>query len=131
MPEHVHLLARPDEDAPLHVALRSIKLSVAQRAITRCRETDAPVLNRIKCSNGAVRFWLKGGGFDQNVRDLAEFQRHVRYIHRNPLARGLVERPEDWRFSSVRWWMGNRDGELPCDPPLGDPRGWSRWRGYV
>jgi hypothetical protein len=27
------------------------------------------------------------------------------YIHMNPVRAGLVERPEDYRFSSVRFWQ--------------------------
>jgi putative transposase len=134
MPEHIHLLVRPPpppDDMPLDRVLLWIKLSTAQRVIKRWRELDAPILARITRDDGSPRFWQKGGGFDRNVRDLAEFQRHVKYIHQNPVERGLVERPEDWRFSSVRWWMGQREGELSCDPPPGDPRGWEGWKGYV
>jgi len=117
MPEHVHLLMRPHPGSRLDAALRSLKTSVAKRVIARWRELDAPILERILTSDGAVRFWQKGGGFDRNVRDEGEFCRAVRYIHRNPVERGLVERPEDWRWSSVRWWMGEREGEIECDPP--------------
>lgn len=64
-------------------------------------------------------------------RDEREFCKAVRHIHRNPLEHGLVERPEDWRWSSVRWWMGRRDGECPCDPPPGDPAMWAAWEGFM
>ena len=30
----------------------------------------------------------------------------LRYIERNPLRAGLVQRAEDWRWSSLRWWVG-------------------------
>ncbi len=36
-----------------------------------------------------------------------------RYIHLNPVAAGLVARPEDWAFSSYRDYVGLRDGTLP------------------
>jgi hypothetical protein len=85
----------------------------------------------LRTGDGAVRFWQKGGGFDRNVRDMEEFCREVRYVHRNPVTRGLVERPEDWKWSSVRWWMGMREGEVERDPPPGDPKPWERWLGYV
>jgi putative transposase len=110
MPEHIHLLVLPPDDMPLDRVLLWIKLSTAQRVIKRWRELDAPILARITRDDGRPRFWQKGGGFDRNVRDLAEFQRHVKYIHQNPVERGLVERPEAWRFSSVRWWMGTARG---------------------
>ena len=119
MPEHVHLLLRPAEGAPLDRALKSMKLSVAKAVIARWRELKAPILERIVDSDGSPQFWLPGGGFDRNVRSLREFTRHVRYIHRNPVERGLVARAEDWRWSSVAWWIGEREGEFPCDPPPG------------
>ncbi len=36
-----------------------------------------------------------------------------RYIHLNPVIEGLVERPEDWEFSSYREYVGLRDATLP------------------
>lgn len=31
----------------------------------------------------------------------------LRYMHRNPVKRGLVESPEQWAWSSFRWyWYG-------------------------
>jgi putative transposase len=130
MPEHVHLLARPRPDATLTEALRSLKTAVAKRVIGRWRELRAPVLGQLRTPRGPLRFWQKGGGFDRNVRNAREFCREVRYIHRNPAERELVKEPEDWKWSSVRWWMGERTGEIECDPPPGDPRSWAAWQGY-
>ncbi len=130
MPEHIHLLLRPPEHGALAPALKSLKLSVSMPVIARWREIDAPILARITDGQGRPRYWQKGGGFDRNVRDEYEFRREIRYTHRNPVERGLVELPEDWRWSGVRWWMGRRDGEFPCDPPPGDPAMWAGWEGF-
>ena len=130
MPEHVHLLLRPGPDAPLGAALRSIKTSVAKRVVARWRELGAPIVETLRTGRGDVRFWQKGGGLDRTVRDEREFCREVWYIHTNPVKRGLVGRAEDWRWSSRRWWMGKREGEVECDPPPGDRRVWEAWRGY-
>ena len=129
MPEHAHMMMRSSQFS-LDRPLLFIKLAVSNRVLARWREMQSPILDRIATREGQPRFWQKGGGFDRNVRDDAEFMREIRYIHRNPVERGLVETPEDWRWSSVRWWMGSRDGELPCDPPPGDPRKWNGWRGF-
>lgn len=131
MPEHVHMLLRPAPGETLDAPLRSLKTAVAKRVIHRWRELQAPILDEIRTGSGQPRFWQKGGGFDRNVRDEAEFCREVRYTHRNPVERGLVTNAEDWAWSSVRWWMGQRDVEVMCDPPLGDPRRWAGWKGYV
>ena len=47
----------------------------------------------------------------------------IRYIHRNPVKRGLVERPEDWPWSSFRHYApessersrSNRNGPHSCE----------------
>lgn len=129
MPEHVHLLVRPMDDSRLDRALLGLKFSVARRVISRWKEIEAPILKEITRGDGLARFWQKGGGFDRNVRDENEFSRHVQYIHRNPVERGLVDRPEQWAWSSVNWWMGRREG-LCCDP---SPGGFSdgTWKGFV
>lgn len=40
--------------------------------------------------------------YDRNVRDAAEFTVKLRYLHRNPVKRGLVKEPGDWKWSSFR-----------------------------
>ena len=131
MPEHVHLLVRPRRGHTVERLLRSLKMSVSRRVLARGRSLDAPVLRRIAGVGGVPRFWQPGGGFDRNLRSAEEFAREVRYIHRNPVERGLVAKTEDWRWSSVRWWMGQRAGEVECDPPPGAPAAWGQWTGFV
>jgi putative transposase len=131
MPEHAHLLVHPGANGRLAPALRSMKTSIAKQVIERWRTLQAPILREILTTQGRPRFWQTGGGFDRNVRDTSEFVREVRYIHRNPVERGLVAEPQHRAWSSVRWWMGRRGGEVECDPPPGDPRLWRNWTGYM
>ncbi len=116
MPEHVHLLIwpkLPESSAP--VVLRSLKQPVSQRVVARWKELDASILKKITDSQGIVRFWQRGGGFDRNVRDENEYAEVIKYIHGNPVKRGLVEKSTDWKWSSARWYCGDKDGELPMD----------------
>ncbi|MBS0191502.1 MAG: transposase [Phycisphaerales bacterium] len=118
MPEHVHILMHTRSKAPMATILKSIKLKTSIRILTRWKELRAPILLKILGPTGSPRFWQPGGGFDRNVRDNDEFMRELRYVHRNPVKRGLVEKPEWWEWSSCRWWMGIRGpGIRPCDPP--------------
>jgi putative transposase len=131
MPEHVHVLCRAPDGSTLESQLRRIKMSVAKRVLERWKQIDAPILKRVADATGRPRFWQKGGGFDRNVRDDEELCREIRYIHRNPVERGLVAAPELWRWSSVRWWMGRREGEVTCDPPPGRAENWAGWMGFM
>jgi putative transposase len=46
------------------------------------------------------RFWQEES-FDHWVRSAAEFEKVRGYIERNPVAAGLVKRPDEWRWSSA------------------------------
>jgi putative transposase len=53
------------------------------------------------------RYW------EHAIRDDADFERHVDYIHYNPVKHGLVPRVADWPFSSYHRYVVQ--GLLPCD----------------
>ncbi len=143
MPEHVHLLLAPPPPTPnqatvdLAEPLAWLKHGVAITVLARWRELDASILTRLRVASG-YRFWQKGGGFDRNIRDETEFAKTVRYIHENPVERGLVKRADLYEFSSARWWLARCRGErpsmesgvAPCDEPPGGDR-WTSWRGFM
>jgi putative transposase len=80
MPEHVHLLVSEPEKVLLARAIKALKLSVALRTKER-------------------PFW-QARYYDFNVFSNEKRTEKLRYIHRNPVSRGLVHRPEDYRWSS-------------------------------
>ena len=48
-----------------------------------------------------------------HVDDEAYLLNLTRYIHRNPVDAGLVDKPQDWPYSSYLDYAGLRDGSLP------------------
>jgi len=64
-------------------------------------------------------FWQPGGGYDRNIRKAKTAWASVAYIHDNPVRRGLVRRPEDWEWSSAKWYAGQQTVKLAMDacPP--------------
>ncbi len=110
MPEHVHLLLSEPRRVLLARALQALKLSVA----VQCRERP---------------FW-QARYYDFNVYTHAKDTEKLCYIHRNPVVRGLVAKPEEWAWSSFRhWatgelrtveieshWTARRRGRLPHPP---------------
>lgn len=119
MPEHAHLLIYPQGPATISNILKSIKQPVAQRAVRWVRANAPAGLSRMADMqpNGQIhyRFWQRGGGYDRNIWSLREVLEKVRYIHENPLRRGLVDRPELWPWSSWRAWERGIDEPLPID----------------
>ena len=83
MPEHVHLLLTEPERASLAVAMQILKQKSASKLTTP----------------GGTPFWQRRY-YDRNIHSHKEHIAALRYIHRNPVKRGLVELPEQWRWSS-------------------------------
>ncbi|MDP9160404.1 MAG: transposase [Acidobacteriota bacterium] len=92
MPEHVHLLVSEPENQILADAIHYLKLSFAKRQRSR------------RSSRASASFWQKRY-YDRNVRDEREFTAELRYLHRNPVKRGLVNEPADWKWSSFRHYL--------------------------
>ena len=66
---------------------------------------------------GELPFW-QARYFDHNVRNHEGFVTQLRYIHRNPVKRGLCLQPEDWTWSSFRAWALGEDGLVEVESEL-------------
>ena len=99
MPNHVHLLLSEPPQGTLAEAIKSLKQGVSRRLIGE-----------------AEHFWQKRY-YDFNVRNERQFVEKLRYIHRNPVTRGLCARPEDWAWSSFRQHATGCAGrvEIECE----------------
>ncbi len=50
----------------------------------------------------SISFLAGGGGFDRNLWSANAIHSSIDYIEVNPVGAGLVEDPEDWKWSSAR-----------------------------
>jgi putative transposase len=98
MPEHVHLLLNEPERGCLAQMLQSLKQSVARTLALRAADS----------------FW-QARYYDFNVWSECKFVEKLRYIHRNPVTRGLVERPADWQWNSFRHYLTGADGAVEIE----------------
>jgi putative transposase len=87
MPNHMHVLLLPR--VPLRKALDNLKSGSAR------------VANEVLGRKGNP-FW-QDESYDRWVRNDVERQRIIRYIEKNPVSAGLVDRLEDWKWSSANW----------------------------
>ena len=97
MPEHFHLLiTEPDSGTPSTV-LQVLKQRFAHN-VHRANRTRGPVWQE--------RF------YDFNIWTRKKEIEKVRYIHRNPVKRGLVEEPDQWPWSSFRSYAYHEPGPV-------------------
>jgi putative transposase len=90
MPEHVHLLVSEPQRTTLARAMQALKTSISKQSSYR-------------------PFW-QVRYYDFNVFSSAKHTEKLRYIHRNPVTRGLVSRPEEWLWSSFRHYLTGESG---------------------
>lgn len=106
MPEHVHLLLSEPAGDRLSTAVQLLKTKVSVQA----RKANQRI-------EGGTPFWQRRY-FDHNVRNHQGFVTQLRYIHRNPVKRGLCAAPEDWPWSSFRAWAIGESGAVQVESEM-------------
>jgi putative transposase len=61
--------------------------------------------------------WQAGGGYDRNIYKDETFANTLEYIHFNPVRKGLVECPVDWKWSSARFYETREADPIEVDWP--------------
>ncbi len=115
MPEHIHLLIYTQEEHySISNILKSIKLSVSKKVISRLRKKNLQYLKymRTGLKQPEYRFWQDSGGYDRNYITPKEILKQIKYIHNNPIRRGLVDDPTEWKWSSAGLWLKGEDGPV-------------------
>jgi putative transposase len=118
LPDHLHAVwTLPAGDADFAMRWRLIK-SAFSRALPRGEKISASRSGKGERGIWQRRYW------EHTLRDERDFERHVDYIHFNPVKHGHVARVQDWPFSSfhkfVRCgvypqdWGGDVDDEGAC-----------------
>ena len=90
--DHIHLLLQPAEEVSFSQIMHSIKRGTTFR------------VKAGQQGEGSLRLW-QDRFWDHMIRDQEDLNRHLDYIHYNPVKHGYVRRPEDWRRSSYAAWL--------------------------
>jgi putative transposase len=106
LPDHLHIvMTLPAEDADYANRWRLIKRRFTH-AVTRSGTRVA------HHASGEAALWQRRF-WEHTIRDDSDFERHVDYIHFNPVRHGLVARVRDWPHSSFHRFV--QQGLLPED----------------
>ncbi|ERH48214.1 MAG: transposase [Pseudomonas sp.] len=107
LPDHLHCVWRlPEGDADFGSRWSMIKRLTSQAlpgfgsiSLSRSLRRESGLWQR--------RFW------EHRIRDEGDYQRHMDYLHFNPVKHGLVERVADWPWSSFHRLV--KEGVYPAD----------------
>ena len=122
MPEHFHLLISNPEVGDAGKVMQVLKQRVSHQAW----KIRHPTLSQKKGKDGAPiefedlrsrepgQFWQRRF-YDFNVWSRPKMVEKLKYMHRNPVVRGLVVRPEDWPWSSFRHYAMGEVGPVEIE----------------
>ena len=107
LPDHLHAIwTLPPDDADFASRWSQIK-SGFSRQLPAAQLRSSSQMRRRKTGIWQRRFW------EHAIRDDADFERHVDYIHFSPVKHGYVTRVRDWPYSSFHRYVKN--DSLPAD----------------
>lgn len=123
MPDHIHLLLWSDDESfRISKATCQIKQPFAKSALGLLRDSNDPMVPRLSHVDKGRRMgrvWQAGGGYDRNLYTDKNLRAAVDYIHSNPIRAGLVERAEDYLWTSAAFYL-----DLPHEFSVDRARYW-------
>ena len=124
MPEHFHLLLRPEPAETTLLIMKELKEEVARRIIRTLRANARhPWCRKVLASlrlpptvhdESHYRLWQRRL-YPFNVFSEKKFQEKLDYLHNNPVQRRRVSSPGDWPWSSWRFYYGEDASILRMD----------------
>jgi putative transposase len=103
MPEHIHLLLTEPEVGSSSTVMQVLKQRTARALLPKRRRRDVRQGTLFGGEVSDRAFW-QARFYDFNVWTAKKRIEKLKYMHRNPVKRGLVESPEQWRWSSYRFY---------------------------
>jgi len=129
MPEHLHLLISEPEVGNPSTVMQAVKLGFARRVLDpSSKQKPHPSTSSGQAFSQSARemehpaphhIWQRRF-YDFNLWSQRKEVEKLRYMHRNPVERGLVQRPEEWRWSSFLAYACGENGPVRIND-------WSCW----
>jgi putative transposase len=123
MPNHVHLLISEPQEGTISNVIQSLKIGSAKQIRLHAKQGQKPpqLPTGGNCGPREGRTLLASPLLRPQCARHEEFFEALKYIHRNPVRRGLVDRPEDWLWSSYRNYAFDEQGAVAVE---------SQWAAY-
>lgn len=94
LPDHMHcVIELPQGDADFAIRLRLIKVNFS-KALPKTEHRSTVRIKRGERGIWQRRYW------EHLIKDEADYQAHMNYVHINPVKHGLVKQVKDWPYST-------------------------------
>jgi len=118
MPEHIHLLVSEPEIGDPSTVMQVLKQRSARALLPKHKNPGSRQTSFFE-QTPRVPFW-QARFYDFNVWTEKKRIEKLKYMHRNPVKRDLALSPEDWRWSSHRFYALDEAGVVRVN------EGWSK-----
>ena len=101
LPDHIHCIwTLPEDDYDFSTRWRLFKSYFTRRCLDEYKGFQtASMYKKGELAVWQRRFW------EHTIRDEDDFNRHVDYIHYNPVKHGIVKSPKEWPYSSFHRYV--------------------------
>ncbi|SEK72403.1 putative transposase [Atopomonas hussainii] len=111
LPDHLHTIwTLPEGDADFATRWRLIKTAVTRRCGADYFQPS--YLTERRAAKRCATLW-QHRYWEHLLRNEHDVQRHLDYLHFNPVKHGLVDKVADWPWSSFHRWV--RQGAYPLE----------------
>jgi REP element-mobilizing transposase RayT len=125
MPTHMHMIVfdASFDNERLIRALTDFRKFTGRQLSDHCSHRLPPcfaeTLREQATADRERRFW-QPSRHPEAIQSEPFWQQKLDYLHDNPRRKGLVRSPQDWRWSSARWYFSDRKAEtdVPLTPIL-------------
>ena len=115
-PEHVHLLLSEPERGDPGIVIQVLKQRFARAVLRELRARRLPAQQSLWGASSASEHVWQARFYDFVVYTKKKRMEKLRYIHQNPVRRGLVLEAGQWRWSSFRDYAGEAGPVLVNEP---------------
>jgi putative transposase len=117
MPEqHFHLLMSEPERGDPSKVMHALKRRTARRLLGNKRKVAPAAQQPLWASEDLQFHFWQHRFYDFNVYSKKKRIEKLRYMHRNPVTRKLVPSPDDWPWSSYRFYCFGEPGLVKVEP---------------
>ena len=117
MPDHLHLLIWPQQPNDVDAIMRDFKGFTARRIVHQAQAEENAALLAQLCSESRRsehQVWQESF-WEQDVFSQSYMREKLIYLHRNPVRAGLVQKPEEYRYSSYRTYLTGEQWLIEVD----------------
>ncbi|HEY5535562.1 MAG TPA: transposase [Ignavibacteria bacterium] len=120
LPEHFHMIAKSKE---LIKTIQLIKMFSAKEIVKQLKvDNKSQILSLLKQNkkeykrNSDYQVWQEGF-IPKEIMNDEMLNQKIEYIHYNPVKKGLVNEPFEWKYSSAYTYEKNEEGIIKLDLP--------------